>query len=172
VDRYLAGTPVTLEIELTVGGTPTDPAPDAATIEVLRGDGSVLVPAGTAAADAGAGRFNFTLSPAQTLLVDDLTARWTYVLNGAALTTATRAELAGGFLFTLAEARRVQPLNDPGRFPNPAVIAMRTLAEQALEDARATSRSSPATPATPSTGPGAAPSCYPSTAPPASAPSG
>ncbi|MDQ3933426.1 MAG: hypothetical protein M3340_02210 [Actinomycetota bacterium] len=113
---------------------PVDPSPDSATVQVLRDDGTELV-ASTAATNAGTGRFTFQLTAAHTAQLDLLTARWTATVGGASTTVETLVEIVGAFLFTLAEARTLEPLGDTAKYPDADLIAARAIAEDVLEDA-------------------------------------
>jgi hypothetical protein len=134
MDRYLQSTAATLSVTFSVDGTGTNPSPDSATVTVTRADGTAVV-TNAAATDAGTGVFTYTLTPAQTAQLDQLTVAWTATLNGVAQTLTTRAEIVGGFLFSIADARAVKPLENTTTFTTAKIVAARTLAEQALEDA-------------------------------------
>jgi hypothetical protein len=132
VERYLKSTVVTLTGQFYVDGVLTDPSPATATIGITRADGTALIAPGTATTRTGLGTFQYSLSAAQTALLDNLTARWTSSLG----TVETYGEIVGGFLFTIAEARAFgQPLSDAAKYSSAQIAAVRTLAEQALEDA-------------------------------------
>jgi len=130
MQRVLVDTAVTLNVAFQVGGADTDPSPDTATVTITRDDGTVLV-TDAAATPSGTGGFLYTLSAGQNDRLDILTAEWTSALG--TLTTVT--EVAGGFLFTIAQARSLNPLSDPTKYPTQAIIDARTLVETALEDA-------------------------------------
>jgi hypothetical protein len=132
VDRVLRATASTISVTFHVDGTATDPTPDTATVHITRADGTDVVVAGTAATSGGAGVFSFTLTPLMTAVLDTLTVRWTTQNLG---TLTTTVEVVGGFLFSVAQARALKPLNDTTRYPTQAIIDARTLAESALEDA-------------------------------------
>lgn len=102
MDRIVRGTAATISITLLIDGAATDPSPDSATVEVVRDDGTTLVTE-TAATNAGTGEFSYTLAPAQTALLDVLTARWTATIGGHEQTLETHAEIVGGHLCTLAD---------------------------------------------------------------------
>jgi hypothetical protein len=130
MQRVLVDTAVTLNVTFQVGGADTDPSPDTATVTITRDDGTALV-TDAAATPSGTGGFLYTLSAGQNDRLDILTAEWTSALG--TLTTVT--EVAGGFLFTIAQARSLNPLSDPTKYPTQAIIDARTLVETALEDA-------------------------------------
>lgn len=133
MDRVQQGTSVTIAHTFTVDGVAADPTPDSATIEILRGDGTELVPAGTNATNAGPGKFTYTLTPTQTAQLDLLTVKWTATF-GQLQTMTSRVEIVGGFLFTVAEARALKPLGNAEMYPLAALLTARTLAEQTLEE--------------------------------------
>lgn len=130
MQRILKDTQATLSVTFSVDGTATNPAPDSATVTITRADGTVLV-SSQAATDTGVGSFAYTLSAGQNNLLDVLTARWTSNLG----TITTIAEVVGGFLFSISEARAVKPLNDTAKYSTQQIIDTRTLVEQAIEDA-------------------------------------
>lgn len=132
MDRILKGTAATIAATFYVDGTGTNPTPDAATIRITRADGTDLVPAGTAATDDVAGRFTYQLAPSQTATLDTLTVEWATTNLG---TITTIVEIAGGFLFSIADARALKPLDNTVTYTTATIQAMRTLVEQAIEDA-------------------------------------
>lgn len=133
MDRVLRNTPSVTSATFSLDGVPTAPTPNTATVEVLRENGTVLVAAGAAATSGGtAGRFEYTLTTAQTALLDVLTIRWT---TGNLGTIETTVEVVGGFLFSLADARRDKDLTNTTKYPAAELIRVRTLAETALEEA-------------------------------------
>lgn len=129
MDRYLKSTAAVLPLTWTVNGTPTDPTPTTTTVVVTREDGTALT-SGTATR-TGVGTFTFTLTSAQTADLDVLTVEWTSSLG----TVTTYAEIVGGFLFSVAQARALSPLDNTTTYPTADILTARTLAEAALEDA-------------------------------------
>lgn len=87
----------TISVTFTVDGVATDPVPATATLDILRRDGTVLVPAGTATTKppSTTGKFTFVLTPAQTAQFDRLTARWTANLVGQVQTLETQVDVIG-----------------------------------------------------------------------------
>lgn len=99
----LQSTAPTIYATFYVDGVGTDPSPDTATVTIARADGTVLVASTAATNVAGVGnegKFSFPLTTTHTALLDRLTARWTSNLG----TVTTYVEVAGGFLFSTAEA--------------------------------------------------------------------
>ena len=117
MDQILVGTRAPISATFYSGETATD-STTAVTVEVLREDGTVLVPAGTATVDSqsGDGKYEYVLTPAHTGVVDILRARWSATINGLAQTLTTYHEIVGGFYFTLPELRRQPGLSDSTRF--------------------------------------------------------
>lgn len=96
-DQILRNTQATLEITFTAGD-----ATGAVTYTVTDANGT-SVATGTATNETEAGRYTFILAP-QTA-VKTLTIAWTGTWSGAVQSITTYAEIVGGHLFTLAEAR-------------------------------------------------------------------
>lgn len=134
MDRIAQGRSATLSQTIYVDGTATNPAPDSATVTITRADGTALVTS-QAATDGGVGIFTYTLTPAQTTLLDTLTVAWTFTYGGQSQAITSYVEVAGGFLFTIAQARTVKPLDNTTLYTVAKIAEARTLAEQALEDA-------------------------------------
>lgn len=130
MERVLIATQATLAIRYEVNGTPTDPSPATTTVTITRADGTAIV-TNAAATRTSVGVFTYTLSPAQTALLDNLTLAWTSTLG----TLRTYAEIVGGFLFTISDARAVKPLDNATRYSDDQILAARTTVEQELEDA-------------------------------------
>lgn len=128
MQRILVDTQATLTTTFEVDGTPTDPSPATATVVVTRDDGTEVY--NGAATRTGTGAFSYTLSAADNDQFDILTVAWTSSLG----TLTSMTEVVGGFLFTVADARRLKPLQDTVKYPADRIIEARTLAETALED--------------------------------------
>jgi hypothetical protein len=125
VQRVLRGTSATVEVEWLDSEGSAVPPPTV-TVGVTRANGTVLVPAGTVTAPNG----SYTLTPAQTALLDELTLTWTSVDS---VRTAT-VEVVGGFYFSLAQARSVdRSLEDVSRYPTAEVLATRQEVEEEFE---------------------------------------
>ncbi len=132
MDRILQNAGAVLTVTFTVDGVAADPSPDEATVIVTGSDGTEIY--NGAAADDGTGTFDVVLTPAMTADLDTLTATWTLTYGSEPQVLVTTAEVVGGFLFTLAEARAIDPLQNTTKYTTAQIIAARTLAEQALED--------------------------------------
>lgn len=102
LDRIEQGSSGNTQVDLTGDGTPVDPAPDSATVRVVRDNATEVIPT-SAANDSGTGVFSFPYTPADAALLDLWTATWTFTYGGQVQTRRTVHEIAGGFLFSLAE---------------------------------------------------------------------
>lgn len=101
--HILKGTQGTLRASFYVDGVLTD-AGAGVTVTVTRLDGTALVTA-QAATLASTGVYEYTLTPAQTAALDLLTVVWAGTFEGVAQTVTTYAEIVGGQLFSIAQAR-------------------------------------------------------------------
>jgi hypothetical protein len=135
MNRIVQNLSATLSHTFYVDGAPTDPSPDAATIGITRDDGTILVAPGTATTNAGTGIATYTLTPTHTALLDTLTVSWTATFGGQAQTFTDIIEVAGGVLFTIAQARALSALANTTTYPTQAIVDARTLVETSLEDA-------------------------------------
>lgn len=129
MDRVLQGTPATASVSWYSNDTMVDPG--TVTVTITREDGTALVTGGSATG-TGASLRLFSLNTTQTAALDLLRLDWTSATLG---TLTTYIEVVGGYLFTLADARALRPLDNTTNYPAANVIAARTLAEMALEDA-------------------------------------
>jgi hypothetical protein len=128
VERVLQNTAAQISVTFYTGETIADPGP--VTVTVLSDDGTTV--ASGNAGGTGAVARTFTLTPAHTALLDTLTVRWVSATLG---TVTTTVEVVGGFLFTVAEARKLRPLDNTTTYPTADIVAMRTTVEEAIEDA-------------------------------------
>lgn len=131
--RIAQNTQHTLAIDLEVDGEPTAATGDV-TIEVLRADGTELT-SGTASPRVDPGRYEYTLTPAQTAELNFLEARWTATLDGAEQIFTTWHEIVGGHIVSIADMRRFEPLDDEATYQVEDLIRARDLASYALERA-------------------------------------
>lgn len=106
-------------------------AAGAVTVQVLRGDGSVLLPAGTAAVAGLTGIYSVALTSTQTAEVDRLTAVWTSATRGV---ITTYHEIVGGFYVELAEIRARPELDDIVKYPVGALVQARDWFEDLAEE--------------------------------------
>jgi hypothetical protein len=130
VDRIQLGQSGTLNASWERDGELWDPGTVTVTIASQR-TGSQLV-SGVAASGTGTAGRTLVLTPSQTSALDYYTISWTSSEDGSVLTTY--ADIVGGFLFSVAQARARSPLGDTTNYPTEAILYYRTLAEAALED--------------------------------------
>lgn len=116
--------------------TDQDGSPAAAagvvTVRVTRSDGTEVLPTGSATtAGAGTGEYERALTPAQTASLDLLTATWTDA--GDASVHVTKAEIVGGYAFSVVEARAADSMFVEATYPTPIVVQARAEVEEAVE---------------------------------------
>jgi hypothetical protein len=134
VDRSLQNTDYTFNGGVTVDEVGTDPSPDSATVTITRADGTPVVTEATAVNGPNGG-FSYTLVPAQTALLDTLTATWSFMLNGRLQSLRDQVEIVGGYHFDLNELRQMPPLSDATTYTTAKLLNARTLAETTIEQA-------------------------------------
>lgn len=127
-ERALRGAPWTAAVAFTVDGVVSDPG--VVSVVVTRADGTQVTAA--YADGTGAAPRTFALTSGMLSELDVLSVAWTSATLGK---LTSRVEVVGGYLFSLAEARSMRPLDDTVKYPASAVVAARLLAESALEDA-------------------------------------
>jgi hypothetical protein len=122
---------VTLSHTFTVDGVDTDASGDV-TVTVKRLDGTVVT-SGTAAHPGPVGRYTFVL-PAQAN-VDVLTVDWSGTFGGATVTVREAAEIVGGYLFGLGQARNdiAEVRKNPGRYSEALLADRRIVVEHVAE---------------------------------------
>lgn len=133
MQRIVRGLSSTLSHTFYSDGVATNPSPDTATVGITRDDGTVLVASGTAATEGGTGVVTYTLTPAQTALLDILSVSWTATFGGQAQTFTDTVEIAGGVLFAISDARLFSPLEDTVKYTTSRIVTARTVAEGRLE---------------------------------------
>lgn len=126
--RALRRTPFSAECAWMADGSVANPGD--VTCTVTRANGTVLLEDEPAVGSGTARSVDFTA--AQMSELDSLTLLWASDTLG---TLETRVEVVGGFMFTLTGARGLAPLSNTSTYPDASVIAARTLAEMALEEA-------------------------------------
>jgi hypothetical protein len=132
MERIAQNRSATLSHTFYVDGVATNPSPDTATVAITRADGTVLV-AETAATEGGTGIVTYTLTPAQTVLLDSLEVTWTATFGGQPQEFTDHVEVAGGFLFSLPELIALKP--STLTWTTAQMTDKRTVAEQTIEDA-------------------------------------
>lgn len=100
-------------------------ADGAVTVTVSRADGTAIATDAAATNEAAAGHYSYTLAPQDD--VDRLTLEWTGTFSGAVTTVTTHAEIVGGHLFTVAEARAFDDtaLSDTVKYPDATIRTVR-----------------------------------------------
>ena len=127
--RIVRGSPATLTAVFYVDDAPAD-LDAVPTVTVTRVDGSQV--ATGAATRTGLGTYIYTL-PAQSQLAV-LTADWSGVLNGGAVSTETYAEVVGAEYFSIAELRAFDSvLSNTTRYPDSKLKAARLAVESEFE---------------------------------------
>lgn len=134
MQRVLQNSVATISATFLVDDVETDPSPDTATVTITRDDGTVLTTS-AATTNTGTGTFSYQLTSTHTNLLDELHADWTATVAGSSMTVRTWVQVAGGYLFSLDQARQTPPLDDTATYPAAKVQEYRTLAEEALEEA-------------------------------------
>lgn len=134
MQRIQRGHSATLTHTFYVDGVATNPTPDSATVTITTDAGDAVVTA-QAATDTGTGTVSYTVTPTHTADLDTWTVEWVATFGGQSQTFTDTVEVAGGFLFSIAQARAVRPLDNAVTYTTAAIVETRTLVEQALEDA-------------------------------------
>jgi hypothetical protein len=135
VERYLVGSNPTTSTTFQEDGVTVDPG--TVTLTLTREDGTVIA-SGQSTGGTGAAARTFNLTAATHLTVLDLLRLdWTSATKGV---QTSYVEVVGGFLFTLASLRALNPFTVNGTpntttYPTADLITARTLAEDALEHA-------------------------------------
>lgn len=133
LQRIVRGRSATLTHTFYSDAVPTDPIPDTTTVTITRADGTAVVTAAPAT-EAGTGAVTYTVTPAQTALLDTWTVTWTATFGGQVQSFIDTIEVAGEVVFSLAEARKLKPLDNATTYPTADIVAMRTTVEQAIEE--------------------------------------
>lgn len=134
MQRIVQGLSATLSHTFFADGVATNPSPDAATVTITRDDGTAVVTA-QPTTEAGTGIVSYTVTPTHTALLDTWTVGWTATFGGLSQTFTDIVEVAGGVLFTLAQARALKPLDSLTAYTTAQISEARTMVETALEDA-------------------------------------
>jgi hypothetical protein len=130
VERILQNTPGSISQQWYEAGVAVDPG--TVTVEVTRADGTVLVAGGTGTTGTGTSPRLFNLTTTHTALLDTLKVTWTSTGKGSLV---SYLEVVGGFLYSIAEARSLKPLDNTTTYPTASIIAMRTSVEDMIERA-------------------------------------
>lgn len=131
LNRVLVTTKVTLTHTFVVDETATDAA-GAVTVTVKRLDGTQIAGSPFAAVHGATGVYSFDLPPAA--LPDFYTVDWAGNVNGANVIVRDQVEVVGGFLLTIAAARKVHAqLKSTTAFTGAELADARTKVEQEAE---------------------------------------
>lgn len=128
--RVLRNTAANLAVTFQSDEAPIDPDGNTATVTVTRADGTPVVTGG-ATTRVSAGVYQWTLPPQADL--DDLDLAWTGTFAGVAQTVITEAEVVGGFYFTLAEMRELEPFSSAAAYSSARLTSARNWIEDLIE---------------------------------------
>lgn len=103
MDQILRNTSAELSNTFYVNGVATD-ADGNVTVVATKANGTELANTLALSGVAGDGKYAWPLPPQAPLSI--LTLDWSGVFSGSQITVTTHAEIVGGFMFTLAEARQ------------------------------------------------------------------
>lgn len=128
--RILAGAPATLTWQPVGGdGEPADPGATV-TVGATRFDGTEVIAPGTATTGTGSAVRSVALAGGVVTDTDLLTVTWT----AGAVTATTSVEVAGGYYFTITDARATdESLANEPKFPTPLLVEMRQVVEEEFE---------------------------------------
>lgn len=131
--RAVQGAPVTVRFTpFDSDGESSTSDPGTVTVGVVRADGTVVVAAGTATTSDGASR-TYTLTAAQTALLDVLTVTWT---AGGVIVGTSTVEVVGSVLATVAEVRGIEDsTSDIGDYQTSDILRARTEVDAIFERA-------------------------------------
>jgi hypothetical protein len=128
LERILQNTPGTVSQQWYEDGVAVDPG--TVTVGITRADGTTVVAPGTATTGSGTGARSFALTTTHTALLDSLTVTWVSATKG---TLGSQVDVVGGFVFSVAQARAIRPLDNTTTYTTARIVEMRTLVEDALE---------------------------------------
>lgn len=132
IDQILRNTGAQLSNTFYVNGAAQD-ADGAVTVVATSADGTELANEQADDDVASDGKYEWTMPPQADLT--RLTMKWTGTFSGTQVTATTYAEIVGGFLFTLAEARAFKTsLANEVKYPNSTIIDVREEIAQLFEN--------------------------------------
>jgi hypothetical protein len=129
--RVLRATACRVTTTFEANDIPTNASGDV-TVAVTRENGTAVRTA-SAVSTTVSGQYYLQLTPTDTAQLDVLKLVWTATIAGAEQTITTYVEVRGARLFSIAQARRLRPLDNTTAFPVPRLVEARTAAEIALE---------------------------------------
>jgi len=135
MERVVVNRSFTLRKTFTSDGVAADPSGTPTVAVVRRSDGATVT-TGSVTDEPEAGTWSITVAAGANTMLDTLDVTWTATVGGHAQTYRDVVEVAGGFVFTLAELKGIKlergaTLGD--RFSTAELTAMRTTVEDALE---------------------------------------
>jgi hypothetical protein len=104
MERVVVNRSFTLYKTFYADGVATDPT-GTPTVTITRLSTGATVTTGAVTDEAGVGTWSVTVSATQNTLLDTLTVTWTATVNATAQQYVDTVEVAGGTIFTIAEAR-------------------------------------------------------------------
>lgn len=129
--RIVRATTATLTVTLVDQDGEPAAAAGAVTVRVQKGDGTDLLPAGTATTTGATGVYGVELTAAQTADLNLLTATWT---EDGVERAVTLHEIVGGVYFTVAQARARDASITEAKYDAETVRTARTEVEQQCEE--------------------------------------
>lgn len=132
--RILRGTAGVLEVTVYVDGTATDPT--VASVAVVDEAGNAVTVGAAALTGASSGKVTAAITPANTALVNNLTATWTLTVSGTSQTFTTYHRIVGDWLFTEGEARAfdASALASSSSYPDATILAARDRIADSFEE--------------------------------------
>lgn len=133
LERIVRGRSATLYKTFYSDGVAADPT-GAPTVTVTRVSDGTAVTTGAVTDEVATGTWSVTIPATSNLLLDTYTVDWAAVVNSVSQEYIDTVEVAGDVFFTIAEARRLKPLDSTSVYPTDRIVEMRTIVEQAIED--------------------------------------
>lgn len=132
-ERIIINRSATLSHVFYVNGVAADPT-GTPTVQILRSDGTTVT-TGTVTDDPAAGTWTVTIPATANTLLDTLEVTWTATVSGETQEYVDYVDVAGGYLFSIAQARALPPLSNTTTYTTARIAEARVLAEQTIEDA-------------------------------------
>jgi hypothetical protein len=119
-------------VELPIGV-----AASSVTVTITDSSGTALVTNG-ATTNPSLGVYQYALTPAQSVVLDQFKATWSATINGLVNSFETYYEIVGGVYFSIAEARSLKvgsgtPLSDATKYPTDMLVEARQEIEEDIE---------------------------------------
>jgi hypothetical protein len=136
LDRVVLGRAAKIRATFTnLDGEPVDPDEDSAVATVTRDDGTVLFVGRPADPEDAEGVVSVKLTAAELDRLDLLHVVWAGTVDDEDQTARTLVDVAGGYLFEIADARADTTLSDSTEYPTDQIAKARAIAEDVLEQA-------------------------------------